>query len=46
MANARRQGAVTAGLRAAWNDRAVALARRLEIGVVALVIVLMVLKPF
>lgn len=46
MANARRQGVVIAGQRAAWNDRAVAFARRLEIGAVALVIALMVLKPF
>jgi hypothetical protein len=46
MAAARAAGEVTPGLRAAWNDPAVAMARRYELAAVATVIGLMVLKPF
>ena len=46
MADARAQGVVTPGLRAAWDDRAVAFARRYELVGTALIIALMVLKPF
>jgi hypothetical protein len=46
MAEARAQGVMTAGLRAAFADPMVALARRWEIASVSLVVVLMVLKPF
>jgi uncharacterized membrane protein len=46
MAAARAEGTVTAGLRAAWNDPAVALARRYELAAVAIIVALMVLKPF
>lgn len=46
LAAAREQGVVTPGLRAAFADPMVALARRWELTSVALVVVLMVLKPF
>jgi hypothetical protein len=46
MATARERGTVTPELRAAWRDPAVAFARRYELAAVALVIGLMVLKPF
>jgi hypothetical protein len=44
--DARRQGVMTAGLRAAFADRAVAAARTWEFVVIGLVVALMVLKPF
>jgi len=43
---ARTQGVITPGLRAAFADPMVALARRWELSAVALVVLLMVLKPF
>ena len=43
---ARRQGIMTEGLRAAFADPMVALARRWELIAVSIVVVLMVLKPF
>jgi len=46
MVSARERGVVTPELRAAWRDPAVAFARRYELAAVAIVIVLMVLKPF
>ncbi len=46
MAAARTAGEVTPGLRAAWADRAVAMARRYELGALAIIVALMVLKPF
>lgn len=46
MAEARAAGHVTDALRAAWADPAVAFARRYELAAVALIVVLMVLKPF
>ena len=46
MAAARRAGAITDGLRRAWADPAVALARRYELVATGLIIALMVLKPF
>ena len=46
MAAARTQGVMTPGLRAAFADPMVALARRWEFGSVSLVVALMVLKPF
>lgn len=46
MAAARAAGEVTPGLRAAWADPAVAMARRYEIVAIAIIVVLMVLKPF
>jgi len=46
MAAAREQGVVTPGLRAAFADPMVALARRWEFVSVSLVVTLMVLKPF
>jgi Predicted integral membrane protein (DUF2269) len=46
MADARARGVVTAELRAAWHDPAVSFARRYELGATALIIALMVLKPF
>jgi hypothetical protein len=46
MAAARQAGEVTDGLRRAWADPAVAFARRYELGATALIIALMVLKPF
>ena len=46
MAEARAAGRVTDDLRAAWADPAVAFARRYELAAVALIVVLMVLKPF
>jgi uncharacterized membrane protein len=46
MAEARAAGHVTDALQAAWADPAVALARRYELAAVALIVALMVLKPF
>jgi uncharacterized membrane protein len=46
MAAARRAGEVTEGLRRAWADPSVANARRYELVGTALIIALMVLKPF
>jgi uncharacterized membrane protein len=46
MEAARRAGRVTEGLRAAFNDSAVAAARTYELAVVAVIVALMVLKPF
>jgi hypothetical protein len=46
MAAARSAGSVTAGLRAAFSDPIVAFGHWYERGVAAVVIVLMVLKPF
>ena len=46
MADARRQALMTPELRAAFADPAVAFARRFEIATVAIVVVLMVTKPF
>ena len=46
LAAARQQGVITPGLRAAFADPMVALARRWELTAVALVVALMVLKPF
>jgi hypothetical protein len=46
MAAARAAGEVTPGLRAAWADPAVAMARRYELGAFGIIVALMVLKPF
>ena len=46
MAAARAAGEVTPGLRAAWADPAVAMARRYELAGIVIIIALMVLKPF
>ena len=46
LADARRQGVMTLELRAAFADPAVAFARRWELTAVAIVVVLMVTKPF
>jgi hypothetical protein len=46
MIAARAAGEVTPGLRAAWADPAVAFARRYELAAMALIVALMVLKPF
>ncbi len=46
MAAARAAGEVTPGLRAAWSDPAVAMARRYELFAIAVIVALMVLKPF
>jgi hypothetical protein len=46
MAEARAAGRVTERLRAAWADPGVALARRYELAAVAIIVVLMVVKPF
>jgi hypothetical protein len=46
MAGARAAGEVTPGLRAAWADPAVAMARRYELAAMAIIVGLMVLKPF
>ena len=46
MESARQQGVITDGLRAAFADRAVAMARRWEFVMIALVVTLMVTKPF
>jgi hypothetical protein len=46
MAAARATGAVTPGLRDAFADGAVALARRYELAALAIIVALMVLKPF
>ena len=46
MAAARAAGVVTAGLRSAWDDGAVAMARRYELVSMAIIVALMVLKPF
>ena len=46
MAAARAAGQVTPGLRAAWADPAVAMARRYELVAMVIIVALMVLKPF
>ena len=46
MAAARAAREVTPGLRAAWADPAVAMARRYELGAMVIIVALMVLKPF
>jgi hypothetical protein len=46
MADARAKQIITPALRAAWSDRAVAFARRYELVGTALIVALMVLKPF
>ncbi|HEX7173096.1 MAG TPA: hypothetical protein VF365_10870 [Candidatus Limnocylindria bacterium] len=46
MTAARVAGEVTPGLRAAWADAAIALARRYELGAMVVIVALMVLKPF
>jgi len=46
MADARARGIITPALRAAWDDRAVAFARRYEVVGTALIVALMVVKPF
>jgi uncharacterized membrane protein len=46
MAEAREVGTVTPALRAAWADPAVAMARRYELVAIAVIIGLMVVKPF
>jgi uncharacterized membrane protein len=46
LAAARTAGTMTDGLRAAWRDPRVAMARRYEVAAIALVVALMVLKPF
>jgi hypothetical protein len=46
VAAARATGAVTPGLRDAFADGAVALARRYELAALAIIVALMVLKPF
>jgi hypothetical protein len=46
MAAARSVGEVTPGLRAAWADPAVTMARRYELFAIAAIVALMVLKPF
>jgi hypothetical protein len=45
MAEARARGEITPRLRAAWGDRAVAVARRYELLGIALIVALMVVKP-
>jgi uncharacterized membrane protein len=45
MLAAREAGSVTAGLRAAFNDRHTALARNYEVAAVLIIVALMVLKP-
>jgi len=46
MTEAREAGTVTPSLRAAWADPAVAMARRYELVAIAVIIGLMVVKPF
>jgi hypothetical protein len=46
MADARARGVVTAELRSAWADPAVAFARRYELASMPIIVALMVLKPF
>ena len=46
MTDARAKGIVTPALRAAWRDPAVAFARRYELVTIAVIVALMVLKPF
>ena len=46
MTAARTAGEVTPGLRAAWADSAVAMARRYELAAIVIIVALMVLKPF
>jgi uncharacterized membrane protein len=46
MADARARGTVTPELRSAWDDPAVAFARRYELAATAVIVALMVLKPF
>jgi hypothetical protein len=45
MAAAREEGSVTTELSAAFDDRAVSLARTYELSAVLLIVALMVLKP-
>jgi len=45
MRAARQAGSVTAGLRAAFNDRRTSMARTYELSVVLIIVALMVLKP-
>ena len=46
MTDARAKGIVTPALRAAWRDPAVAFGRRYELAAIAIIVALMVLKPF
>jgi hypothetical protein len=46
MADARAKGVFTPELRSAWADPAVAIARRYELASMAIIVALMVLKPF
>ena len=46
LAAAKEQGEVTPELTAAFHDRAVAFARNYELAVIAVIITLMVTKPF
>ncbi len=46
MASARAAGALTPGLRDAFADPAVAIARRYELAALAVIVALMVVKPF
>lgn len=46
MTTAVSRGIVTPELRAAWTDPAVTFARRYELGATAIIVALMVLKPF
>ena len=46
MTGAREAGTVTPALRAAWADPAVAMARRYELVATAIIVFLMVVKPF
>lgn len=46
MTEAREAGTVTPTLRAAWADPAVAMARRYELVSIAIIVFLMVVKPF
>jgi hypothetical protein len=46
LAAARQEGVITPGLRAAFADRSVAMARRWEFVIIGLIVALMVLKPF
>jgi hypothetical protein len=46
MSGAREAGTVTPALRAAWADPAVAMARRYELVATAVIVFLMVVKPF
>jgi hypothetical protein len=46
MTEARHAGTVTRALQAAWEDPAVAMARRYELVSIAIIVFLMVVKPF